>query len=98
MAECVLETHRNSVSASSLKEARERGSGALKKAWGPRLIEARYLGQHAPTGTMIGMTADGIVCGRLRRRLPEAERLGSDRLAGSQRSAVGFATDGRASA
>ena len=47
---------------------------------------------------MIGMTADGIVCGRLGRRLPEAELLGSDRLARSQRIAVGSATDGRASA
>ena len=37
-------------------------------------MEARYLGHHARTGAMIGMTADGIVCGRLGRRLPEAER------------------------
>ena len=37
-------------------------------------MEARYLGQHARTGAMIDMTADGIVCGILGRRLPEAER------------------------
>ena len=41
---------------------------------GAKLIEARYLGQHARTGAMIGITTDGIVCGRLGRRLPEAER------------------------
>ena len=46
----------------------------MKRDWGPRLIEARYLGQHARTGAMMGITADGIVCGRLGRRLPEAER------------------------
>ena len=28
-----------------------------------RLIEARYLGQHARTGAMIGITTDGIVLG-----------------------------------
>ena len=57
-----------------MKEAKERGSGGVKKDWEPRLTEARYLGQHARTGAMMGITADGIVCGRLRRRLPEAER------------------------
>ena len=57
-----------------MKEAKERASGAAKRDWEPRLIEARYLGQHARKGAMIGITADGIVCGRLRRRLPEAER------------------------
>ena len=46
----------------------------MKRDWEPRLIEARYLGQHARTGAMMGITADGIVCGRLGRRLPEAER------------------------
>ena len=39
----------------------------------PRLIEARCAGQHARTGAKIGITADGIVCGRLGRRLPKAE-------------------------
>ena len=57
-----------------MKEAKERASGAVKRDWEPRLIEARYLGQHARTGAMIGSTTDGIVCGRLGRRLPEAER------------------------
>ena len=44
-----------------MKEAKERGSGVVKKDWEPRLIEARYLGQHAWTGALIGITADGIV-------------------------------------
>ena len=57
-----------------MKEAKERGSGAAMKDWEPRLIEARYLGQHARTGAMIGITTDGTVYGRLRRRSPEAER------------------------
>ena len=57
-----------------MKEAKERGPRAVKKDGEPRLIEARYLGQHARTGAMTGITADGIVCGRLERRLPEAER------------------------
>ena len=57
-----------------MKEAKERGSRAVKRDWEPRLIEAKYLGQHARTGAMIGITADSIVCGRLGRRLPDAER------------------------
>ena len=56
-----------------VKEAKERASGAVKREWEARLTEARYLGQHARTGAMIGITADAIVCGRLARRLPEAE-------------------------
>ena len=54
-----------------VKEANERASGAVKRDWEPRLIEAKYLGQHGRTGAMIGITADGIVCGRLGRRLPK---------------------------
>ena len=80
-----------------MKEARERGSAAVTKDWEPRLIEARYLGQHARTGAMTGITADGIVCGRLGRRNIRSRALGSVRLAESQRSAVGSSADGRAS-
>ena len=36
-----------------MKEAKERASGAVKRDWEPRLIEARYLGQHARTGAMM---------------------------------------------
>ena len=57
-----------------MKEAKGRASGAVKRDWEPWLIEARYLGQHARTGAMIGITTDGIVCGRLGRRFPKAER------------------------
>ena len=57
-----------------MKEAMERASGAVKRDWELKLIEARYLGQHARAGATIGITTDGIVCGRLGRRLPEAER------------------------
>ena len=77
-----------------MKEAKERGSGAVKRDWEPRLTEARYLGQHARTGAMIGITADGIVCGRLGRRLPEAERWDQT----SWQEPVGSSIDGRASA
>ena len=55
-----------------MKEAKERASGAVKRDWEPRLIEARYLGQYARTGAMTGITADGIVCGRLGCRLLDA--------------------------
>ena len=56
-----------------MKEAKERGPGAVKKDWEPRLREARYMGQHARTCAIIGIIAEGIVPGRLGRRLPEAE-------------------------
>ena len=39
---------------SFVKEAKERASGAVKRDWEPMLIEARYLGQHAQTGAMVG--------------------------------------------
>ena len=46
-----------------MKEPKERASGAVKRDWKPRLIEAKYLGQHARTGAMTGITTDGVVCG-----------------------------------
>ena len=57
----------------------KRGQGTSVRSCEERLgAEAHrsqgYLGQHARTGAMMGITADGIVCGRLGRRLPEAER------------------------
>ena len=55
-----------------LKESRERGT--TKRDWEPRLIEARFVGQHARTGAMLGLTADGVIYGRLGRRLPAEER------------------------
>ena len=41
-----------------MKVAKERASGAVKRDWEPRLIDARYLGQHARTGAMIGITTE----------------------------------------
>eukprot|EP00971_Amphidinium_carterae_P295244 5863306-Amphidinium_carterae.1 len=43
-----------------VKEARERGAGAPKLDWEPRLLEARFVGQHARTGAMLGLTRDGV--------------------------------------
>ena len=57
-----------------MKEAQERASGVVKRDWELKLTEARYLGQHTRTGAMMGISADGIFCGRLGHRLPEAER------------------------
>ena len=56
-----------------IKEAKERG-GVAKKDWEPRLLEARYVGQHARTGVIMGLTSEGVVFGRLGRRVPEKER------------------------
>ena len=79
-----------------MKEAKERASGAVKRDWEPRLIEAWYLGQHARTGAMMGITADGIVCGRPKRRLPEAERWDQTGWQDLKRSTVELATNKRA--
>ena len=56
-----------------LKEARERTATA-KLDWQARALEARFVGQHARTGAMIGLTPDGVITGRLGKRLPESER------------------------
>ena len=56
-----------------LKEAKER-SNTSKKDWEARLIEACFVGQNARTGTILGLTPDGVVQGRFGRRLPEKER------------------------
>ena len=71
-----------------MEEAKERGSGAAKKDWEPRLIEAKYLGhgryhcrRHCLWKTWTSIT--------------RSRALGSDRLARSQRNAVGSSTDGR---
>ena len=80
-----------------MKEAKEPASGAVKKDWEPR-----------PTGCEVSGTARADRChdGHHCRRhclwkgwasITRSRALGSDRLAGSQRSAVGSSTDGRAS-
>ena len=56
-----------------MKEAKGQGSRAVERDWEPRLIEERYLGQHARTGATTGINADGVVCERLGCRSPEAE-------------------------
>ena len=56
-----------------IKEAKERGTAA-KKDWEARLLEARFVGQHARTGAIMGLTSEGIIYGRLGRRVPEEER------------------------
>ena len=56
-----------------IKEAKERG-GVAKKDWEPRLLEARFVGQHARTGAILGLTPQGVIFGRLGRRVPEEER------------------------
>ena len=79
-----------------MKEAKERGSGVLKRDWEPRLIEARYLGQHARTGAMFHCRRHCLW--KTWTSITRSRALGSDRLAGSQRSAVGSSTDGHTSA
>ena len=72
-----------------MKEAKERGSGAVKRDWEPRLVEARYQGQHARTGAMIGITADGIVSWKTWTSITRSRAVGSDRLAGSAKECRG---------
>ena len=70
-----------------MEEVKERGSGAAKKDWEPRLIEAKYLGhdryhcrRHCLWKTWTSIT--------------RSRALGSDRLARSERNAVGFSQTG----
>eukprot|EP00971_Amphidinium_carterae_P101932 2017895-Amphidinium_carterae.1 len=42
-----------------IKEVKERGAVA-RMDWEPRYIEARFVGEHARTGNMVGLTADGV--------------------------------------
>ena len=79
-----------------MKEAKERGSGAIKRDWEPRLIEARYLGQHAWTGAMMGIIADGIIVWKAWASIARSRTLGSKRMARSQWSTVELATNRRA--
>ena len=72
------------------KEVKEGASGAVKRDWEPRLIEARYLGQHARTGAMIGRRN---CMWKAWASIARSRTLGVDRLARSHRSAVGLATN-----
>ena len=72
-----------------MKEAKERASGAVRRDWEPRLIDARYLGQHARTGAIYRRNCLWKAWASIAR----SRTLGSDRLARSQRSAFGLATN-----
>ena len=54
-------------------EARER-TGTAKIDWQERVIECRFVGQHARTGAMIGLKPECVITERLGRRLPERDR------------------------
>ena len=54
-------------------EARER-TGTAKMDWQERVVECRFVGQHARTGAMIGLKPDCVITERLGRRLPESDR------------------------
>ena len=56
-----------------IKEAKER-IGVPKRDWEPRLISVRYMGHHARTGSIIGLTSEGVKWGESSRRLPYEDR------------------------
>ena len=60
-----------------IKEAKER-AGRPKRDWEPRMIPVRYVGHHARTGAVIGLTSQGVRIGQVARRLPAAERRSTD--------------------
>ena len=67
-----------------LREAKER-SEVAKRDWEPRLIPVTYMGHHARTGSVVGITEDGIKFGESARRLPVEDRWsleGWDKLRG----------------
>jgi len=60
-----------------IKEAKER-AGRPKRDWEPRMIPVRYVGHHARTGAVIGLTSQGVRVGQVAKRLPTAERWSVD--------------------
>ena len=52
-----------------IREAKER-IGVVKRDWEPRLIPVRYMGHHARTGSIVGLTKEGVKWGESPRRLP----------------------------
>ena len=58
----------------SIKEAVERGSGAVKRDWEPRNVEGRYVGHHMQTGAVLIMTSEGIKHGLGGMQLPAEQR------------------------
>ncbi|CAK0904033.1 unnamed protein product, partial [Prorocentrum cordatum] len=57
----------------AFKVARER-VGRPKRDWEPVTVDARYIGHHARTGAVLGLSSDGVVQGIAFARLPAAER------------------------
>ena len=57
-----------------IKPAQER-SGRPKRDWQPRMVEARFVGHHSRTQSIIGLTPDGVVYGQCAKRLPREERF-----------------------
>ena len=67
-----------------MREARER-VGTAKRDWEPRLILVRYMGHHARTGSIVGLTEEGVTFGESAKRLPVEDRWaleGWDKLRG----------------
>ena len=67
-----------------MREAKERVAVA-KRDWEPRLIPVRYMGHHARTGSIVGLTEDGVKFGESAKRLPVEDRWtldGWDKLRG----------------
>ena len=56
-----------------IKEAKER-SGRPKRDWQPKMVEARFVGHHSRTPSIIGLTPNGVVYGQCAKRLPREER------------------------
>ena len=56
-----------------IKQAQER-AGRPKRDWQPRMVEARFVGHHSRTQSIIGLTPDGVVYGQCAKRLPREER------------------------
>lgn len=62
-----------------MKEAYERTSGP-KRDWRPRMIPVRYVGRHARTGAVMGLTPNGVKFGTGVTRLSESERWSTEGL------------------
>lgn len=60
-----------------IKEAKER-AGRPKMDWEPRMVPVRYVGHHARTGAVVGLSADGVKVGQVAKRLPTSERWSFD--------------------
>lgn len=62
-----------------IKEAYERSAGP-KRDWQARMIPVRYVGHHARTGAVMGLTSEGVKFGTGVSRLSESERWSQEGL------------------